>query len=237
MARLAEKIQKSGSPMKSRIPNAPGAAPKGDARMAEVSDIDRRKSPKQQRAVITAEALLQAAEQIIVREGFKNATTNRIAEVAGVSVGSLYQYFPNKQAIVRALIEETVSRAAARIREDLRNLMDEPLEPALRRIMALLLEIYRENHFILFRILDDVPELRQYTKSLAVETYTHSTNLAFLEQHHAEIRVADLRTALLLIERATIHNMQYFITDNPTNLTKDQLLDEITRMAVNYLTK
>lgn len=200
-------------------------------------DIGRRKDPKQQRAVITAAAITQATEQIIIREGFKNATTNRIAEVAGVSVGSLYQYFPNKQAIVRALIDETVSKTAARVRETLRNLMDQPFEPALRQIMTMLVDIYKENHFILFRISDQVPELKKYTKSLAIETYTHSTNLAFLEQHQDEILVSDLRTALLIIERATIHNIEYFIAENPTNISEEQLIDELTRMAVNYLTK
>lgn len=207
------------------------------AAQGEVADVGRRKNPKQQRAMVTAEAITQATEQIIVREGFQAATTNRIAEVAGVSVGSLYQYFPNKQAIVKALIEETVTKAAARIREALRNSMEEPLEPALRRVMTLLLEIYKENHFILFRILDQVPELKKYTSSLSVENYTHSTNLAFLEQHQAEIKVSDLRTALLLVERATIQNIEYFLAHNPTNITEEQLIDEVTRMAVNYLTK
>jgi AcrR family transcriptional regulator len=202
-----------------------------------VSDVGRRKNPKQQRAVVTAEALMQATEKIIVREGFKNATTNRIAEVAGVSVGSLYQYFPNKHAIVKALIEQTVAKAAARIRENLRDLMDEPLAPALRKIMAVLLGIYKEHEFILFSIWDEVPELKAYAKSMALELHTHSTNLAFLEQHHTELTVSDLRTALLFVEQATVHNMRHFVTHNPTQLTEDQLLDELTKMAVNYLTK
>src|SRR5690606_23239257 len=152
-------------------PQSPQSAT-GDISTSSDADTGRRKDPKQQRAVITAAAITQATEQIIIREGFKNATTNRIAEVAGVSVGSLYQYFPNKQAIVRALIEETVSRTAAKVRETLRNLMDQPFEPALRQIMTLLVDIYKENHFILFRISDQVPELKKYTKSLAIETYT-----------------------------------------------------------------
>ncbi|QTH21364.1 TetR family transcriptional regulator [Rhizorhabdus wittichii] len=200
-------------------------------------EVDRRKNPKQQRAVTTVDAITQATQQIIIKEGFRNATTNRIAEVAGVSVGSLYQYFPNKQAIIKTLIEETVSKAAAKVRTGLRRLMEEPLEPALRQIMTLLLAMYKENDFILFRILDQVPELKEYTKNLSVEIYTYSTNLAFLEQHETEIVVADLPTALLIIERATIHNIECFLAQNPTGITEEQLIDELTRMALNYLTK
>ncbi|MGL3821777.1 TetR/AcrR family transcriptional regulator [Sphingopyxis sp. R3-92] len=223
--------------MSFRSADSSGSEPGSGPQNVGDSDVRRRKNPKQPRAVVTAEALMQATEQIIIREGFKNATTNRIAEVAGVSVGSLYQYFPNKQAIVKALIEQTVAKAAARIRENLRNLMDEPLAPALRRIMAVLLDIYKEHEFILFSIWDEVPELKQYAKSMALEVHTHSTNLAFLEQHHTELAVSDLRTALLFVEQATIHNMRHFVVHNPTNITEEQMLDELTKMAVNYLTK
>lgn len=226
-----------GVPMSSRVSDPMNIVPEGDAPKSTDADVAWRKNPKQRRAVITAEALTQATQKIILREGFKNATTNRIAEVAGVSVGSLYQYFPNKQAIVKALIEETVSRAATRIRISLRELMDVPLEPALHQILKLLFEIYKENYFILFTIMDEVPEMREYAKNMSIEIYTNSTNMAFLEQHMDELTVTDLRTALLLVEQATIRNIQHFITENPTNITEDQLIDELTRMAVNYLTK
>ena len=201
-----------------------------------VDDVSRRKSPKQQRALATADAIVQATQQIIVKDGYKAATTNRIAETAGVSVGSLYQYFPNKQAIVRTLIQETVTNAAVRVRGTLRDLM-EPLEPALRQIMTMLLEVYKENDFILFHILDEVPELKEYTQNLAIEIYTHSTNLAFLEQHQHELKVRDLKTSLLLIERATIHSIECYLDKNPTNITEEQFIDELTRMALNYLAK
>ncbi|WP_252258561.1 TetR/AcrR family transcriptional regulator [Erythrobacter aurantius] len=202
-----------------------------------VDDVTRRKSPKQQRALATAEAIVQATQQIIVKDGYKAATTNRIAETAGVSVGSLYQYFPNKQAIVRTLIEETVTNAAVRVRGMLRDLMDVPLEPALRQIMTVLVEVYKENDFVLFRILDEVPELKDYTQNLAIEIHTHSTNLAFLEQHQHELKVQDLKTSLLLIERATIHSIECYLDKNPTNITEQQFIDELTRMALNYLSK
>lgn len=204
---------------------------------SSVGDVDRRKSPKQPRAVGTVEAITEATKQIIMKEGYKNATTNRIAEVAGVSVGSLYQYFPNKRAIIKSLIEETVVMAAGKVRTSLRQLMEVPLEPALRQIMSLLVATYKENDFILFRILDQIPELKDFTRNLSVEVHTHSTNLAFLEQHQSEIVVSDLPTALLLIERATIHNIECFLSQNRTNITEEQFIDEITQMAVKYLTR
>jgi len=64
-----------------------------------------RKTPRQERSRLTVDAILMAAAHILKTEGPERATTNRIAEKAGVSIGSLYQYFPNKEAIVALLRE------------------------------------------------------------------------------------------------------------------------------------
>ena len=64
-----------------------------------------RKSASQERSRSTVDALLEATARVLVKEGYDRASTNRIAEVAGVSIGSLYQYFPNKEALVAAVID------------------------------------------------------------------------------------------------------------------------------------
>jgi AcrR family transcriptional regulator len=64
--------------------------------------ISPRKDPSQARSRVTVQAILEGAARVFRREGW-NATTNRIAEEAGVSIGTLYEYFPNKQALLLAL--------------------------------------------------------------------------------------------------------------------------------------
>lgn len=66
----------------------------------------RRRTPRQDRAQQTAAAIRQAAAQVLAAEGYDRTSTNRIAEVAGVSIGTLYQYFQDKQAVLDALAEE-----------------------------------------------------------------------------------------------------------------------------------
>ena len=73
-----------------------------------VSSERRRREPRQGRSRQTVEAVLDAVVRVIRREGVEAITTNRIAEAAGVSIGSLYQYFPDKQAIFSALHERHV---------------------------------------------------------------------------------------------------------------------------------
>jgi AcrR family transcriptional regulator len=62
------------------------------------------KKPKQARAMVTVKLIFESTAQIILREGIEKLTTNRIAEVAGVSVGTLYQYFKNKESILLAMV-------------------------------------------------------------------------------------------------------------------------------------
>src|SRR5215831_13437892 len=71
--------------------------------MATASRTSRRRQPKQRRARQTVEAVLDAVVKVLKRDGVDAITTNRIAEVAGVSIGSVYQYFPDKRAIFVAL--------------------------------------------------------------------------------------------------------------------------------------
>ncbi|MBB6551450.1 TetR/AcrR family transcriptional regulator [Nonomuraea rubra] len=83
-----------------------------------------RKQPRQQRSRETVAAILEAAAQLFQRYGYAGTTTNKIAERAGVSIGSLYQYFPNKDSLLVALAEhylaesgEQVARVFARAAE------------------------------------------------------------------------------------------------------------------------
>jgi AcrR family transcriptional regulator len=79
--------------------------------------LDPRKPPTQSRAAETVNAVLEAAARILERDGFEGYTTNAIAERAGVSIGSLYQYFPGKDAITVALIESECARLLADVSE------------------------------------------------------------------------------------------------------------------------
>jgi AcrR family transcriptional regulator len=72
-----------------------------------------RKAARQERAHLTVEAILEAAAQVFESHGYARATTNRIAERAGISIGSLYQYFPNKDAILVALAQRHLAEGMA----------------------------------------------------------------------------------------------------------------------------
>ena len=88
-----------------------------------------RKLPRQRRSRATVEAILDAASEAVLRHGFTAATTSVIAERAGVSVGTLYQYFPNREAVAAALVLRAMERLLAEMRRALSECVARRLAP------------------------------------------------------------------------------------------------------------
>src|ERR1700744_2821435 len=95
--------------------------------------ISSRKAPKQVRSTDLVAAILEAAVQVLAREGAARFTTARVAEKAGVSVGSLYQYFPNKAAILFRLQSDEWRQTV----DMLRGILEDASQPPLKRLRAL----------------------------------------------------------------------------------------------------
>lgn len=87
-----------------------------------------RKKPKQERSRETVRIIIEAATQILSQEGPDALTTNRVAAIAGVSIGSVYQYFPNKQAIVIAVVDRQIEGFEENIQQLIRSSDDIPTE-------------------------------------------------------------------------------------------------------------
>jgi hypothetical protein len=137
---------------------------------------------------------------------------------------------------VLALVEDTVSQAATKVRAGLHSLMGDPLQESMVNVIRMLLATYQENEFILLRLFNKIPDLREHARLLAVQKFTRSTNIAFLQQHEHEITKKDLSTALFFIENAVISNIDVYIEENPGDLTEDEFVAECVSMVVSYLT-
>ncbi|MBS7706030.1 TetR/AcrR family transcriptional regulator [Chelatococcus asaccharovorans] len=86
-----------------------------------------RKSPVQARSAVTVDALHLAAIQVLIREGLSRCTTTRVAERAGMSVGSLYQYYPNRDALLAAVLERHLEGIAAAVERACQTHRGQPL--------------------------------------------------------------------------------------------------------------
>ena len=101
-----------------------------------------RRKPKQKRAQQTVEVVLQGTVRVLGREGVDAVTTNRIAEAAGVSIGSLYQYFPDKHSIFKALH----ARHAQRIRQVIAVTLDRHATSTLETLLLALMDGLIDEH-------------------------------------------------------------------------------------------
>ena len=120
-----------------------------------------RKHPRQLRSRETVNVLLEAAAQVFTREGL-SATTNRIAERAGVSIGTLYQYFPNKEALLRALAERHIDDATVRLTGTFDQLRRDlpPFDESMRTLLVVIIELHSDRpglHRVMHRLAPKAP--------------------------------------------------------------------------------
>ena len=104
-----------------------------------------RREPKQQRSRQTVDAVLEAVRLVVKRHGTQAITTNRIAEAAGVSVGSLYQYFPDKRAIFTELHDRHVDEVRRLITQTTTDCASAPLEDFARELVLGLVDAHTES--------------------------------------------------------------------------------------------
>jgi AcrR family transcriptional regulator len=233
---LEESRSKRDGNMEARL-QFPRSSATADAKRSSKIEVRklRRKEPIQDRAKVTSDAILEAAELIIVGDGYEKATTNYIAERAGVSIGSLYQYFPNKDAIISALIEQEVSKVATGIRTVLRESKKLSLEQASRAAFTYLLHNFRQKKELFYSLPKRSPELIELTQNLSVEKFTHQTNLSLFEQHREEIVVSDLEAALVTLEISILANIRKYIMGEHVAQSDEEFIDLMSRLSTAFL--
>jgi len=197
-----------------------------------------RKIAAQARSRATVDALVAATARILVNEGFDKASTNRIAEVAGVSVGSLYQYFPSKEALVAAVMERHQCETVRSVRDELSQVLALPLEPAMRRLVAAAVKAHRVDPRLHRVLAEQIPRVGELE---ALETFSRENFTLFrtwLERHRDELRVDDLELASFVcvtaIEALT-HNAVLHYPETFSDKAMDALVEEGARLVIGYL--
>lgn len=194
-----------------------------------------RKRPSQGRAQMTVDSILEATKRIMENEDYSHLTTNYIAEVSGVSIGTLYQYYPNKDAVIYALIEDVVSKASGRLRIKLLELMGEPIEKMMPEMLHLLLALYRENAFVMLRLRNKLPQINEAYSQLTTTHFTESTNRAYLTQHQDELSIEDVHMALFLVKNSIISNCISYLELPSPDVTEEEFVQSLSKMVVGYL--
>jgi len=195
-----------------------------------------RKDASQERSRATVDALVEATARILVKEGFDKASTNRIAEVAGVSVGSLYQYFPSKEALVAAVIERHQHEIMDIARSELAEVRSLPVEKAMRKLVAVAVKAHRVDPALHRMVAEQIPRVGKLEKLAAFNRENFVLFRTYLEAHRDEVCVDDLELASFICVttvEALTHNA--VLSEKLTDKAMDALIDETTRLIVGYL--
>ncbi|MGR6917698.1 TetR/AcrR family transcriptional regulator [[Actinomadura] parvosata] len=194
-----------------------------------------RKQPRQVRAELTRRRILEAAAQVFAEYGYAAGTTNRIAEHAGVSIGSLYQYYPNKDAI---LLELMLAHLDSGAEEAARHQAGE-LPGTAEGLMRLFVQAAVANHLEdprLLRVMVEQaprsPELLQRVYQFKDQRNAHTRDLL---RRYPEVRVSDVETAARIIN-ATIELVVHQIVAEHEPVDLRRLEDELVAMFTRYLT-
>jgi AcrR family transcriptional regulator len=193
-----------------------------------------RKQPKQRRSRETVEAILDATARVLVAEGYDKASTNRIARVAGVSIGSLYQYFPSKESLMLALVERHCMQMLELLAACSETLRNEPVDVAIHTYVRAMLAAHAKE-----------PELHQVltTQALQVgcgylkqmEEQACRIVRGYLEEHRDRIVPTDLDVAAFVLVTAVEAVTHRAVMERPEALRSRSLEDEICALVLRYL--
>ncbi|WP_306207055.1 TetR/AcrR family transcriptional regulator [Actinoplanes sp. RD1] len=183
------------------------------------------------RAELTRERILTAAAHVFAEHGYAAGTTNRIAERARISIGSLYQYFPNKDAILAALLVQHVDRGAW-AQADRVDLSPGSLRETVRALVRDAIDHHRDDPRLLRMMIEEAPLSQELMDTIARHEKLRVGQVRDLLARHPDVRVRDLETAAGLITFTVEINTHRLMADprTPTPATfESELVDMVTR--------
>jgi AcrR family transcriptional regulator len=198
-----------------------------------------RKTPVQARALETRSRILDAAARVFSVHGYAAGTTNRIAAEAGLSIGSLYQYFPNKDAIlvtlVRAHVTEGTEAVLAAV-EQARHLPAEDLTGRVRAIVDAVVGVHAGDpglHQVLFEEAPRPPELLDELRALEDVAVRVAADL-IAARPPADLTHDDEMTARMVV--TTIESLVHrLVATRQPRVAVDDVRREVTAVVVRYL--
>lgn len=189
----------------------------------------------QERSRATVEAILEATAHILVREGYEALSTNRVAVAAGVSIGSLYQYFPNKEALIAALSERHLDDIECTLAIGESEVGRLPLADIVRGMIRANVAAHLVDPDLHTAISDHVPPQGAHDRRLAFTRQAEARVRLLLEAYRDDLAVSDLDLAAYVLVRtveACVHD-GYF--NRKADMLSGALSAQVEDLVLAYL--
>lgn len=195
------------------------------------------RQPKQKRALVTVDVIIEAALIAAISDGMANVTTKRIADVAGISVGSLYEYFANKDAIFDELHKRQIQELLGKLQPILPEVVVLPPREALHLLVSTIVDVLRNEDKRYLEYLQQPEVFMRLTTE--TERYLNPAmlelGLRYISHNPNFLRVKNLPVALFVATNGMAFSiMRYLIMPHPT-FSQDALVDVIADLVIGLL--
>jgi AcrR family transcriptional regulator len=193
-----------------------------------------RREPKQRRARQTVDAVLDAAVRVLKREGFSALTTNRIAEVAGVSVGSLYQYFPEKRGIFEALHQRHINEIDRIVENTLVEHAGSSLDVLIRAMVEAMVDAHATDAELYELLTTEVPHRAGGAREFALRL--HGAFLLAISSGVPELKKRGELDKVVFVVTHMVEALSHgAVLRRPPNLSLADAKAEAVRAVLAYL--
>ncbi len=177
---------------------------------------------------------MATAKSLFKQHGYAHVSTNRIADKANISIGSLYQYFADREAIALAVYEDACAKAALTMKRRTLESLGTPVEGSVPLLVERAFEVFEKDRYALLQLINEVPELRRVAQPISFETLIHRNTQMFLEQHFPDVARVVIARKSYILDKCVIGVIGRFLDERPDFLSKDQAISEITALVTHY---
>ena len=194
-----------------------------------------RKRPRQSRSRATVNAILDATVRILVTDGYEAMNTNRVAELAGVSIGSLYQYFPNKTALIIAVRLRHSEQMREQLHQCAAKALDLPLREAVAELIHAVVQAHRVDPALHVVLEEEVPRPERFGGRPNLDTELRGLVKNLLTHYHKDIQYRDQDLASLILVRTVDALVHATLLDDAVAMSSEAVERELVTLVLRYL--
>jgi AcrR family transcriptional regulator len=201
--------------------------------------IKPRKKASQERSKFTVDAIMKATSMLLEESGLKGLTTNKIVEKAGVSIGSLYQYFPGKEAILSLLMEKQFGKHLAYMEEKFEEVLaqDLPLEEALHILFQNLMKDYQRESKIHKELMYSIITLKSLSFTIKNDERAAELVNSFLDKYQSEIKEGIDRDRFIFTIHYAIKGIKFGAVFANREDQLQGIADDLAQMVYGFIKK
>lgn len=194
-----------------------------------------RKQPQQARSRQMVDTLIEATARVIAQRGLDGTTTPAIAEAAGVSVGSLYQYFDGKDALIAALLDKLVGDLTRLLDAEVQRAAHLPLRETVHTAIQLTLSFMHSNEGLYLELARNWHRLPVHHVADVLEQYILEAARLYFLQHQLEYPIRDLPVRLFITYNSTLFTLMRLMSQQNGRLRQEEVVAGLTDMITGFL--